>query len=89
MRIHSPTTIEDACAVMAQGTGAPTPIAGATDLLVHWPANLKAHERDYLDLTRIDSLRPIRWSADTLTLGALPCRGRACRRSRQTRRPPC
>ena len=71
MRIHSPTTIEDACAVMAQGPGAPTPIAGATDLLVHWPANLKAHERDYLDLTRIDSLRPIRWSADTLTLGAL------------------
>jgi len=70
VRIHSPTTIEDACAAMSLAP-APTPIAGATDLLVHWPANLKAHDRDYLDLTRIDALRPMRWADDSLTLGAL------------------
>jgi len=70
VRIHSPTTIEDACAAMALAP-APTPIAGATDLLVHWPANLRAHERDYLDLTRIDALRPMRWTDTELTLGAL------------------
>ncbi len=49
----------------------PTPIAGATDLLVHWPMNLAAKERDYLDLTRVDSLRPMQWTGDSLTLGAL------------------
>ena len=47
------------------------PIAGATDVLVHWPVNLKARQRDYLDLSRLDALRPLRWSDDALTLGAL------------------
>lgn len=71
MRIHSPTTIEEACAILARERTPPTPIAGATDLLVHWPMNLAAKEHDYLDLSRVDSLRPMRWSQESLTLGAL------------------
>lgn len=49
----------------------PQPIAGATDVLVHWPANLAGKNRDYLDLSRLDALRPMRWTDDHLTLGAL------------------
>jgi CO/xanthine dehydrogenase FAD-binding subunit len=71
VRIFSPATLEEACAILAREKGPPTPIAGATDVLVHWPMNLAAKERDYLDLSRVDSLRPMRWSEDSLTLGAM------------------
>ncbi len=47
------------------------PLAGATDLLVHWPTNLDAHDRSYLDLSAISDLRAVHWTSDTLTLGAL------------------
>lgn len=69
MRVHTPASIDEACGMLADGSL--TPIAGATDLLVHWPINLAAKEREYLDLSRLDDLRPIRWDKDTLTLGAL------------------
>jgi CO/xanthine dehydrogenase FAD-binding subunit len=64
---------------------APMPIAGGTDLLVHWPTNLKAHDRVYVDLSKLAELRPISWSDTTLTLGALTTywdvlqEARACR----------
>jgi CO/xanthine dehydrogenase FAD-binding subunit len=48
------------------------PLAGGTDLLVHWPCNLDGKARDYLDLSR---LRPahsaIVWDDDRVTLGPL------------------
>src|SRR5437899_6305050 len=44
------------------------PIAGGTDLLVHWPVNLKAHDRVYMDVSRLLSLNGIWWS-DNLILG--------------------
>jgi CO/xanthine dehydrogenase FAD-binding subunit len=50
---------------------APTPIAGGTDLLVHWPSNAAAHERTYLDLTPVGELRGVRWTDSHLELGAL------------------
>jgi len=46
-------------------------MAGGTDLLVHWPVRLEAHERTYVDLSRLDSLKPLRWTEDELTLGGL------------------
>ncbi len=47
------------------------PMAGGTDLLVHWPEHLEARERGYLDLSGVESLRGMEWSDAFLTLGAL------------------
>jgi CO/xanthine dehydrogenase FAD-binding subunit len=71
MQVLAPTSLEDACAAMRAAGSPPTPIAGATDLLVHWPGNLPAHDKTYLDLTRLQSLRGLRWTSTHLELGAL------------------
>ena len=47
------------------------PMAGGTDLLVHWPQRTELHERSYLDLSGVEELRPHRWEADELVLGGL------------------
>ncbi|HJR54409.1 MAG TPA: FAD binding domain-containing protein [Gemmatimonadota bacterium] len=47
------------------------PLAGGTDLLVHWPVRPEARDRDYLDLTPLGDLRGVRWSGGALELGAL------------------
>lgn len=47
------------------------PLAGGTDLLVHWPMRPEARDRDYLDLQRLGELRGVRWSEEALELGAL------------------
>ncbi|MEN8143551.1 MAG: FAD binding domain-containing protein [Gemmatimonadota bacterium] len=52
------------------GSGA-IPIAGGTDLLVHWPQHSEAHARTYLDLSALSELRPVTWTDDELILGGL------------------
>ncbi|HJU87393.1 MAG TPA: FAD binding domain-containing protein [Gemmatimonadota bacterium] len=47
------------------------PLAGGTDVLVHWPVRPEARDRDYLDLTGLAELRGVRWSDEALELGAL------------------
>lgn len=51
--------------------GALVPIAGATDLLVHWPDRHEAHDRGYLDLSHVRELRHITVTDEAITLGAL------------------
>lgn len=70
MRVLTPASVEEACEMLASPSP-PTPIAGATDLMVHWPTNLAAREREYVDLSRLDALRAMTWTADALMLGAL------------------
>ncbi len=70
MRVHVPGSLDEACRLLAADRSR-VPIAGATDLLVHWPVNLAAHDREYLDLSGLAELRPISWTADLLRLGAL------------------
>lgn len=71
MRVLTPSTLNEALAMLGED---PTlaPLAGGTDLLVHWPGNLDGKSRDYLDLSR---LRPahsaITWDDDRVTLGPL------------------
>lgn len=48
---------------------AAVPLAGGTDLLVHWPANHAARERTYIDLTSAGELRTHRWSDRDLVIG--------------------
>ena len=70
MKVLAPTSLDDACRMMAQEEGL-VPMAGATDLLVHWPTNLRARDRTYIDLWGLDELRGHAWTDDELTLGAL------------------
>jgi CO/xanthine dehydrogenase FAD-binding subunit len=64
-------TVRDALAQLADGSAAPVPVAGGTDLLVHWPLRLAERERTYLDLSKLAELKPLRWTADALVLGGL------------------
>ena len=68
--IVMPDTIEEACRAL-HDTPSLVPIAGGTDLLVHWPERLDAHDRDYLDLSGIQTLRGIRVTDDAFEFGAL------------------
>ncbi|MFG0251498.1 MAG: FAD binding domain-containing protein [Phycisphaerales bacterium JB038] len=70
MRLLLPTTLDEACDLLA-GQPDAVPIAGGTDLLVHWPVRFAALEQTYLDLSALAPLRGVRWTDETLVLGAL------------------
>ena len=68
MRVLLPKNVIEACSMLASEQ--PTPMAGGTDLMVHWPVNLKAHDRLYMDVSRLWSMKAISWS-DNLVLGGI------------------
>lgn len=47
------------------------PMAGGTDLLVHWPVRPETRQRTYLDLWGLEEMAALRWSDGWLELGAL------------------
>lgn len=69
MRVRFADTAPEACAMLADDP-AIVPLAGGTDLLVHWPDRHAAHDSTYLDLGRIAGLRAHRWTDDALLIGA-------------------
>ena len=73
MNVLRARDLDDALDLLAERTaGSPAiPIAGGTDLLVHWPVRPEARDLDYLDLQGLADLRGVRWSEDALELGAL------------------
>jgi CO/xanthine dehydrogenase FAD-binding subunit len=66
-----PSSLSHACELMAEHAGALTPIAGATDLLVHWPVRIGEHDKAYVDLSKLSELRRITWADDRVTFGAM------------------
>ncbi|MBL9000375.1 MAG: FAD binding domain-containing protein [Phycisphaerae bacterium] len=68
MNVSRPVRLSDALADKAAGA---VPVAGATDLWVHWPTRLAQHDRRYVDLSLLHDLRRIEWSADHVRIGAL------------------
>jgi CO/xanthine dehydrogenase FAD-binding subunit len=70
MSVVFPESFRHACELLADDSEL-TPIAGGTDVMVHWPLNLPALEKSYLDLSGLEELRFVRWSESRLTLGAL------------------
>ncbi len=70
MNVMLPGSVPEALDMLARDA-ALVPIAGGTDLLVHWPVRAEAKERTYVDLSRLDSLKPLRWTEDELILGGL------------------
>lgn len=71
MSVLLPATAREAFELLAAANGDALPIAGGTDLLVHWPVRLDDHEKTYVDLSGLDALKPLRWTADELVLGGL------------------
>jgi len=70
VNVFLPSTLPEALDTLARDPAA-VPMAGGTDLLVHWPVRIEAHDRTYLDLSRLDELKPVTWKTDELVLGAL------------------
>lgn len=68
MKLLLPTSLEEACAQLGDDPEA-VPMAGATDLMVHWPSHFEAHKKTYLDLSAVEELRPHRFTEDALVLG--------------------
>ncbi len=70
MNVLMPASLPEALNQLARDATA-VPMAGGTDLLVHWPVRVEAHELTYVDLSRLDSLKPLHWTEDELMLGGL------------------
>lgn len=67
-----PRSLDEALEALAEdGDTTPIPMAGGTDLLVHWPQRTPEHDRDYLNLWGLGDLRPHRWAETELVLSAL------------------
>ena len=70
MTVLLPSSTREALEYLAEVPHA-IPIAGATDLFVHWPTQVAAHDRTYLDLSALRELRAYEWTDDALVLGGL------------------
>jgi CO/xanthine dehydrogenase FAD-binding subunit len=70
MTVLFPDTLQHACELLSENPDL-KPIAGGTDVMVHWPTNRDALDASYLDLSALDELRFVRWSDSELALGAL------------------
>lgn len=46
------------------------PVAGGTDLLVRWPERLEEHGKSFIDLWKLERLRPVQWTDAELIIGA-------------------
>lgn len=70
MSVVLPGSKAEALGMLASLEGA-VPMAGGTDLLVHWPGRIGEHGRRYVDLSGVAELRSLHWTDDALELGAL------------------
>ena len=70
MKLYQPKSTAEALRVLASESGI-VPVAGGTDLLVHWPTRPAEHDKSYLDLSGLDELRGVRWADHEVQLGAL------------------
>jgi len=64
-----PSSLPEALDLLAVHPEA-VPIAGGTDLCVHWPQQLGRSDRTWLDLSGLSELRSLTWTEDELVLGA-------------------
>ncbi|MBI4420704.1 MAG: FAD binding domain-containing protein [Gemmatimonadetes bacterium] len=71
MSVLLPTSRWQALELLAASQSRAVPMNGGTDLLVHWPVRLDEHERTYVDLSKLDDLRPLAWTERELVLGGL------------------
>jgi len=67
--VYLPGSLVEALELRARHPTA-TPIAGGTDLGVHWPQRMAGDPGDWLDLSGVSELRTHTWTDDALVLGA-------------------
>jgi len=67
--VHLPRDLDEALELRADHPEA-TPIAGGTDLCVHWPQRIADAPGDWLDLSGVSEIRSHQWTDDELVLGA-------------------
>jgi CO/xanthine dehydrogenase FAD-binding subunit len=70
VNVLTPTTLDEALDTLAALSGKATPVAGGTDLFVHWPNHAHKQTQPMLDLSGIESLRAHEWTDTELLLGA-------------------
>ena len=70
MNVLRPDTLPQALELLSQN-GDAVPMAGGTDLMVHWHVRPEAHQHTFVDLSRLEALKPLSWTADMLVLGGL------------------
>jgi len=70
MQVHLAASFDEALRIKGEHPDV-VPIAGGTDLLVHWPNAHALHERAWLDLSALGELSGIRFEQDAVVLGAL------------------
>jgi CO/xanthine dehydrogenase FAD-binding subunit len=70
MHVHLATTFDEALGIKSANPEV-VPIAGGTDLLVHWPDAHSLHSRAWLDLSQLAELGSIRFEKDAVVIGAL------------------
>ena len=70
MKALLPASLDEALDLLAAHPEA-IPLAGGTDLLVHWPQQHDAHERTYLDLSGVAELAGHGWTDEALVLGGM------------------
>ena len=70
MKVFQPNSLADALQRLATVNGSLVPIAGGTDLCVHWPSRDK-DDLQLLDLSRVRDLPGLRLTGEMLELGAL------------------
>lgn len=69
MTVYLPGNLDEALDLRARHPEA-TPIAGGTDLGVHWPQRMAGGPGDWLDLSGVSDLRTHAWTDHALVLGA-------------------
>lgn len=70
MHVLTPRSLDDALELLAKTTQPLQPIAGGTDLMVHWHQQPK-DDWHLLDLSRIKTLQKLELTDDALEIGAL------------------
>ncbi len=70
MIVLLPGSVPEACGMLADHPDA-VPMAGGTDLLVQWPERVDEHDKTYLDLSKLNELKPLEWKEHELVLGGL------------------
>ena len=71
MSVLLPDSTRSAVELLAATGGTAVPVAGGTDLLVHWPVRLDDHAKTYVDLSGARELKSHRWTERALVLGGL------------------
>lgn len=87
MRLLLPASRAEALALLARTPGT-VPVAGGTDVLVHWPSRIAEHDRTYLDLSPLGDLQGLRWEDGELILGGLATYWDVIRDARAVRELP-